>query len=354
MEPSSPESTGTAAAPLVVVTGGSGFVGSHCIVAALAAGYRVRTTVRSLERSDAVRALVERGGADASQLEFAEADLLADTGWAAAFEGARYVLHVASPFPVRQPKNPDDLIVPARDGALRALGAARAAGVDRVVLTSSFAAIGYGGEHPGRAYTEADWTDGTDTRLSPYVRSKALAERAAWDFVAEHGGVELATVNPVGIFGPLLGDDLSGSVELLRALLNGAVPAVPNGSVSAVDVRDVAELHLRAMVHPDAAGKRCLAVSGEPFTFPELAALLRDRLGDVGARVPRLVLPNWVTRALAPFNADLRSVVTELGRPRSALADRARTLLGWDPRPREEAIFASVAGLQELGMLRAK
>ncbi|HEU5223300.1 MAG TPA: NAD-dependent epimerase/dehydratase family protein [Candidatus Lumbricidophila sp.] len=349
MQPTPPAQPGH----LVVITGGSGFVGAHCIVAALAAGYRVRTTVRSLDRSAAVRALVEQGGADASGLEFAEANLLADDGWRAAFEGARSVLHVASPFPARQPKNPDDVIVPARDGALRALRAARAAGVERVVLTSSFAAVGYGGEHPGRPFTEADWTDGTNTRLSPYVRSKAIAERAAWDFIAEHGGVELATVNPVGIFGPVLGRDLSASVELLLALLNGAIPAVPNGSASGVDVRDVADLHLRAMVHPDAAGHRFLAVSGDPFTFPELAALLRDRLGDAAARVPRTVLPNWLARALAPFSADLRSVVTELGHPRSVSADQARTLLGWDPRPRDEAILASVASLRDLGMLRA-
>lgn len=336
---------------LVLVTGGTGFVGAHCIVQLLDAGYRVRTTLRSLARADDVRALVRAGGGDPAGLQYAQADLLHDDGWREAAAGATFVLHVASPFPVRQPKDPEVLIAPARDGSLRVLRAARDAGVRRVVLTSSFAAVGYS-TRPDRPYTEEDWTDPADPGLSPYVRSKALAERAAWDFVEQEGGdLELAVVNPVGVFGPALGPDLSSSVALLLELLTGNVPAVPHGQTSGVDVRDVADLHVRAMTHPDAAGERFLAVSGEPITFPDLARLLRARLGERASRVPRLVVPDWVVRLGARFNADLRQLVPELERSRRASAEKAQRMLGWEPRSRDEAIIASAESLFRLGLV---
>ncbi|WP_136707329.1 aldehyde reductase [Agromyces sp. H66] len=338
-------------AELVVVTGGTGFVGSHCIVRLLDAGYRVRTTLRSLARADEVRALVRAGGADPAGLEYAQTDLLHDDGWRDAVAGATFVLHVASPFPVRQPKDPDELIAPARDGSLRVLRAARDAHVRRVVLTSSFAAVGYS-SRPDRPFTEDDWTDPDDPGLSPYVRSKAVAERAAWDFVDREGGdLELSVVNPVGIFGPALGTDLSSSVELLLALLKGSVPAVPRGQTSGVDVRDVADLHVRAMTHPDAAGERFLAVSGEPITYPDLARLLRDRLGEDARRVPRLVIPDWLVRVGASVNAELRAVLPELSRSRRASSEKARRMLGWQPRSRDEAIIASAESLVRLGLV---
>lgn len=337
---------------LVLVTGGTGFIGAHCIVRLLDARYRVRTTLRSLARADDVRALVRAGGADPTGIEYAQADLTHDDGWPTALEGASYVLHVASPFPMRQPKDENELIAPARDGALRVLRAARDAGVRRVVLTSSFAAIGYS-TSPDRPFTEQDWTDPADPNLTAYVRSKTVAERAAWDFV-DHEGVdlELATVNPVVVFGPTLGAELSTSVALLRELLNGSVPAVPHGAVSGVDVRDVADLHLVAMTHPDAAGERFLAVSGDPISSPDLAQLLRERLGDRAARVPRGVLPNWVARLGALVNSDLRAVVPELARPRRASSEKAERVLDWRPRPRDEAIIASAESLIELGLVR--
>ncbi|WP_448811277.1 SDR family oxidoreductase [Agromyces bauzanensis] len=336
---------------LVVVTGGSGFVGVNCVVRLLDAGHRVRATLRSPERADAVRDMVRLGGADPANLEFATADLLGDDGWREAVAGATYVLHVASPFPVRQPKDPNDLIAPARDGSLRVLQAARDARVRRVVLTSSFAAVGYS-TRPDRPFTEKDWTDPDDPGLSPYVRSKTVAERAAWDFVDREGGdLELSVVNPVGVFGPALGTDLSSSVALLLALLKGNVPALPHGQTSGVDVRDVADLHVRAMTHPDAAGERFLAVSGEPITYPDLARLLRERLGDDAKRVPRLVIPDWVVRVGARFNADLRQLVPELDRSRRASSEKAQRMLGWQPRPRDEAIIASAESLLRLGLV---
>lgn len=337
---------------LVLVTGGSGFIGANCIVQLLEAGYRVRTTLRSPGRADEVRALVRAAGPDPTPIEFVDADLLADAGWPAAVAGADFVLHVASPFPPRDPKDPDELIVPARDGALRVLSAARDAGVRRVVLTSSFAAIGYG-HRPGRPYTEADWTDLGGADLGAYVQAKTLAERAAWDFVGREGGaLELAVVNPVAVFGPLLGPDLSSSVGMLLALLNGEAPGVPDGTTMAVDVRDVASLHLLAMVHPDAAGERFLAVAGAPISFHELATLLRDRLGDAATRVPTRVLPDWAVRAAGLLRPDLRAAAQLLGPSRVATGEKAERLLGWQPRDRDEAIVASAQGLVDLGLVR--
>lgn len=337
---------------LVLVTGGTGFIGVHCIVRLLAEGTRVRATVRTPQRADDLRALVRLGGADPAGLEIATADLLHDAGWGAAVRGATHVLHVASPFPARQPKDEDELIAPAVEGTLRVLRAARDAGVRRVVPTSSFAAIGYG-PHPGRRFTEADWTDPASPSITPYVRSKTLAERAAWDFIGREGGdLELATVNPVGVFGPAIGTDLSASLELLLGLLNGRYPAVPHGTVNAVDVRDVADLHVLAMRHPDAAGERFLAVSGDAFEYVELSRLMRAELGDVARRATTRVLPDWVVRAAAPFVSEARTIAADLGRRVDASHEKATRLLGWTPRPREDAVLAAARSLVDLGLVR--
>lgn len=342
---------------LVLVTGGSGFIGAHCIVALLRGGYRVRTTVRSLARAGGVRDMVRRGGEDPADLEFAVADLLRDDGWREAADGARFVLHVASPFPVRQPKDENELIAPAREGALRVLRASRDAGVDRVVLTSSFAAIGYR-DDPGRPFNEEDWTDLSKPDLTAYVKSKTIAERDAWGFVEREGArrsgapLELATVNPVAVFGPALGPEVSTSIELLRRLLDGRVPAVPNGTTTGVDVRDVADLHLLAMRHRDAAGERFLAVAGDPITFPELARLLRDRLGHDARRVTTRVLPDWLVRLGARFSTELRAVAPQLDRKQGASHEKATRVLGWNPRSTEDAIVASGRSLVDLGLVR--
>ena len=338
----------------VLVTGGSGFVGVHCVLRLLEAGYTVRTTVRGPDRAETVRAMLRTAGAEPGDaLRFAIADLTSDDGWAAAVKGCDYVLHVASPFPATVPRDEDDLIVPARDGALRVLRAARAEGVRRVVLTSSFAAIGYGHGSAGgqdRVFTEQDWTDLDDAHLLPYPKSKTIAERTAWDYVdGETGSPELAVVNPVGILGPVLGSDYSTSITLVQRLLDRDVPALPRLSFSFVDVRDVADLHLRAMVDPAARGERFLAVAGAPMWIADVAQVLRDRLGAAGARVPTRRLPDFVVR-LAP---SLRSFVPELGKTKIASADKARQVLGWQPRSNEEAIVASAESLIRLGLVKS-
>ncbi len=352
--PAGPQLSG-GAEELVLVTGGSGFIAAHCIAQLCAAGYRVRTTVRSLSREQLVRAMLAQGGCQpGAALQFVAADLTADAGWEQALAGADHVLHVASPFPAAVPRHEDELIIPAREGALRVLRAAHAAGVRRVVLTSSFAAIGYGPLSVGKIFTEQDWTDPEAPGVSAYVKSKTLAERAAWDYVAGEGrGMELAVVNPVGVLGPVLCADFSTSIQLVSRMLDGSVPGLPQLSFGLVDVRDVADLHLRAMTSPAAAGERFLAVSGAPVTMVEMARLLRERLGEQARRAPTRELPNWLVRLAARFDASLRIVVPELGEVRPASNAKARALLGWEPRSAQEAILATAESLILLGLVGA-
>lgn len=336
----------------VLVTGGSGFVGAHCIVSLLGAGYRVRTTVRSLAREAEVRAMVKAGGAEAREaLSFAAADLTSDAGWPEAVAGCDFVLHVASPFPPGAPKHEDELIVPAREGALRVLRAAREAGVKRVVLTSSFAAIGYGHEPTSRPFTEDDWSD-VGGHLSAYAKSKTLAERAAWDFVGRGESPELSVVNPVGILGPVLGSDLSTSILIVQRLMDGAMPGCPRLSFGLVDVRDVADLHLRAMTHPAAKGQRFLAIAGSFVSMPEIAQVLKARLGDAAKRVPTRTLPNWLVRLVGRFDPAVATIVPELGKLKNATSEKARRVLGWQPRSSEDAIVATAESLSRLRLLR--
>jgi nucleoside-diphosphate-sugar epimerase len=338
---------------LVLVTGGSGFVGAHCILQLMDAGYRVRTTVRSLGREADVRAMMKLGGADPdAELEFFAADLLSDDGWQAAVKGVDYVLHVASPFPASQPKNADDLIIPAREGALRVLRAARDAKVKRVVLTSSFAAIGYSAPPVGRPFDETDWTNPNDN-VTPYVKSKTLAERAAWDFIeTEGGGLELAVINPVGILGPALSKDVSTSIQLASRLMDGDMPGIPQIAFGIVDVRDVASIHLLAMTNPKAAGERFLAIAGPAMFMPEVAQVLRDRMGAAASKVPTRVLPNWVVRALAVVAPPLRELIPQLGRAKEASNAKAKSVLGWKPRSNADAIVATAHSLVDLHLLK--
>ena len=337
----------------VLVTGGSGFVGSHVILQLLAAGHEVRTTVRNLSREAEVRATLAAAGADAgNRLSFFAADLEKDLGWAEAAAGCDYVHHVASPFPPAQPKDEQELIRPAREGTLRVLRAARDAGVKRIVVTSSFAAVGYGQGQRDTPYTEADWTDPDGPAVQPYMKSKTLAERAAWDFIAREGsGMELAVVNPVGIFGPALNDDLSTSIFLVKTMIEGKMPGTPRLYLGVVDVRDVADLHLRAMTDPAAAGERFLAVTGEAMSFHQMAMVLRDRLGSAAAKVPKRELPDWLIRLLAIVNPLAREAVPRLGIKASARNEKARRMLGWTPRSREDAIVASGESVIALGLI---
>jgi nucleoside-diphosphate-sugar epimerase len=338
----------------VLVTDGSGFIGSHAIVQLLAAGHQVRTTVRDLKREGEVRAMLKNGGAEpGSLLSFVAADLKGDAGWAAAVAGCEYVLHVASPLPPTVAKHEDDLIVPARDGAIRVLRAARNAGVKRVVLTSSFVAIGYGYKPQSAPFDETNWTRLDGDEVGAYPKSKTLAERAAWDFIAkEGGGLELSVVNPVGVFGPVLGPDYSTSSLLVQRLMDGAVPGCPKLSFGVVDVRDVVDLHLRAMTHPAARGERFLAVAGDFVWMRDLAQVLKERMGSDARRVPTRELPNWMVRLASLRDPAIKLILPELGKRKNATNQKARQLLGWTPRSNEEAITATAESLVRLALLK--
>ncbi len=316
----------------VLVTGGSGYVGTQLIAALLREGHEVRTTVRSLDSEPDVRAAMRRGDADDAGLEVVVSSLLADDGWAAAAAGCDEVHHVASP--MIQSDDPDEVIVPAREGTLRALRAARDAGARRVVLTSSFAAVGYSPK-PGAEFTEADWTDPDTPGLPAYPRSKVIAERTAWDFIAREGGeTELVVVNPTFILGPTLTTEARSSLALTKAMLDGTMPVVRRQRFGVADVRDVADLHIRAMATPDAAGKRFLALADGPtISFLEMAQILRSHLGPLAERVPTEEAPGPEPPVLIIHN------------------DRARQELGWRPRPAETTIVETAESLRDRGLL---
>ncbi|GGL56218.1 dihydroflavonol-4-reductase [Microlunatus endophyticus] len=330
----------------ILVTGGTGFVGGYAVLRLLDDGYEVRTTVRNLSRADELRHLLAGHGAAIGRLEIVSADLTKDDGWPAAAAGCQAVLHVASPFPSVAPDDPEQLVRPARDGAIRVLAAARDAGVDRVVLTSSFAAVGYSPTTNGGIYTEQDWTD--PKGQPAYIASKAIAERAAWDFVAANGGPDLAVINPTGIFGPALGPDYSGSLGLIKQLLDGALPGTPNLAFGVVDVRDVVDAHLRAMTNPRAAGERFIVVGGSPVTMHEIAMMLRSGLGPEARKVPTRQLPSWLVRGLARFRPQLRPMVPELGKRKQISNAKARAVLGWTPRSVQETIIETGRSLLQL------
>jgi dihydroflavonol-4-reductase len=333
----------------VLVTGGSGFLGGWCLVELLRRGHRVRTTVRDLAREPEVRAAVGAEISADGNLSVLAADLRSEDGWEEAVRGCDHVLHVASPFPPAQPKDPDELIVPAREGTLRVLRAALAAGVERVVVTSSVAAVGGGAKSPG-PLAEESWTDLANPNLSPYVRSKTIAERAAWDLVREAGEERrLAVVNPGAILGPLLSDDRSFSLELVERLLRG-MPGVPRIGFSIVDVRDVAELQVRAMTAPEAGGKRFVAVAQFRW-MAEVAELLRERLGAEAPKVPKRGIPDLAVRAMGLFDPGVRSITAQLGRKLSYSSARAEQVLGWSPRPVEETVVECARSLLDRGVV---
>jgi nucleoside-diphosphate-sugar epimerase len=339
---------------LVLVTGGSGFIGTHCILQLLEAGYRVRTTVRSLKREADVRAMLQSGGAaePGNRLAFFVADLEEDGGWPEAVAGCDYVLHVASPLPPSTPKHEDELIIPAREGTLRVLRAASDAGVRRVVLTSSFSAIGYGHPPQSAPFTEKDWSN-LNSDVAAYPKSKTLAERAAWDFIAREGrALELSVINPVGVLGPVLGPDYSASILLVQRLMDGAMPGCPRLNFGLVDVRDVADLHLRAMTHPAAKGERFLATAGDFFWMRDIATVLKLRMGAAAKRVPTREIPNWLVRLAALRDPAIRLITPELGKPKNATSEKARRILGWTPRSSEDAIVATAQSLVQLKLLK--
>jgi nucleoside-diphosphate-sugar epimerase len=334
----------------VLVTGGSGFIAAHCILQLLGAGHEVRTTVRNLAREPEVRAMLKAGGVEpGARLSFFAADLTSDEGWAEAAKGCDYALHVASPFPPGVPKHEDELIVPARDGALRLLRAARDAGIKRVVLTSSFAAIGYGHRVRKKPFDETDWTNLDGDDITPYTKSKTIAERAAWDFIAREGnGLELSVVNPVGVLGPVLGPDFSTSIQIVKGLMDGAMPGSPKLGFGLVDVRDVADLHLRAMIDPAANGERFLAISGDFVWMRDVAKLLKARLGKAAAKVPTRQLPNWLVFIAALRMPEVKLLLPELGKEKHATGEKAIRVLGWSPRSWEQSAVDTAESLARL------
>ena len=330
----------------VLVTGGSGFVGSYCIIQLLKEGYTVRTTIRSLDKIDYLKAMLLAGKAENMQdLTFIAANLTSDENWDQAVEGCDYVLHVASPFPAGEPKDENEIIIPARDGALRVLRAAQAAKVKRVVLTSSFAAIGYTIDPKNHVFTEADWTD-PNVKLPAYIKSKTIAERAAWDFMENNAGaMELVVINPVGIFGPVLGKTFSSSIGMIVQLLSGKMPGTPKLSFGIVDVRDVADIHIKAMKNPAASGQRFLATSDGMISFPGIAKVLKADSNLPVDKVPSKVLPNWLVKVSSWFKPELKPIVPQLGVVKTLSNAKAKSVLNWSPRPKETTIKETAESL---------
>ena len=323
----------------VLVTGGSGYIGGWCVASLLQRGYVVRTTVRDLAKEPAVRASLAQITDPGARLSFHAANLTADAGWDEAVAGCDYVLHVASPLGVANPKDPNDLIVPAREGARRAVGAAIKAGVKRVVLTSSVAATSKGDGGSDWTGDETVWTDPEFPKLNAYAQSKTLAERAAWDLIhTSASDTTLATVNPALVLGPVTSNDFSESVQVVERLLTGRVPGIPRLGFNVVDVRDVADLHIRAMTDPHAAGERFIAAANFAW-MADLATLLRDRLGEAGAKVPTRKVPDFLIRLAGLFDKDLGSVTPNLGHKHDFTSEKAQRMLGWRPRPLEETIL---------------
>jgi dihydroflavonol-4-reductase len=333
----------------VFVSGGSGYIAGFLIRQLIDAGWSVHTSIRDLAKESAVRATL---AVDNSKLKFFAADLTSDAGWAEAMAGCSHVAHVASPLPTDAPKHEDELIVPARDGALRALRAAKAAGVKRFVMTSSMAAIAYGHGGTKSVFTEADWTDPTSPDAYAYVRSKTIAERAARDWVAAEGGdMEFVTVNPSLVLGPLQSGDFSTSLEAIKKLLEGSLPGLPNFGFGVVDVRDVADMHVRCLTLPDIANERFIC-SGPFLMMAEVAAILRTGLGPQGRKVPTRKLPDWLMRIVGRFDPVVRQVLGELGNVRDTDISHARTKLGWNPRPPEESILDTARDMIRLGIVK--
>ena len=336
----------------VLVTGASGFVAQHVILLLLEKGYEVRGTLRSLGRADEVRSVLAKHNPNAKDIAFVVADLGADAGWAEAVKDCTFVQHVASPFPAVHPKDENELIRPAREGALRVLRAAKAAGVKRVVMTSSMAAIAYGhGDKRPEISDETMWSNPDGPDNTPYTKSKTLAERAAWDYVNGEGkGLELAVINPTGILGPALSKDVSVSLEIPIRLMNGKTPGVPRLGFSLVDVRDVAACQVAAMEIPAAAGERFLAT--EDFMwFDEAAAILRKEFPAYDKKIPSRKVPDWLLKTMAIFQPIYRQTVTELGRTRRASNAKAQRVLGVKFRTAKESLVSSAKSLVELGVV---
>ncbi|VAW04558.1 NAD-dependent, hopanoid-associated epimerase/dehydratase family acting on nucleotide-sugars [hydrothermal vent metagenome] len=327
----------------VLITGATGFIAKHCILRLLEAGYQVRGSVRSMRRADALKRALGNH-MDVTDLSFVELDLMSDTGWADAVQGCKFVLHVASPFPATEPEHEDELIIPAREGALRALRFSADAGVKRVVLTSSMSAIAYGDQSrdPG-PFTEKDWTN-TETRTSAYIKSKTMAERAAWEFINSEAanGMELSVINPGAVLGPLLDKTWSTSGELVRRLVAREMPACPRISFSCIDVRDVAEAHYQAMIRPEAAGERFLVAAPSAWIVDISKALAAN-----GYNSPTKILPGFLVKLVGVFDKSIRMISKDLNQKKEISNAKLRTVLQIEPRSLEEMSVSMAKSMQK-------
>ena len=325
----------------VLVTGGSGSLGSWTIVELLKRGYTVRTTVRSLDKEPKVRAQISTAATPGNRLSFFAADLTSDAGWDSAVAGCDYVLHIAAPVGVEAPRDPNVLIVPTRDGALRVLGAACRASVERVVMTSAIEACRPPMTAPDSVSDESVWTDINDPDLGPYRLAKTLAERAAWDFMkTQTGPTTLTTILPSAVIGPALSKNNLHPVHLAQRMLSGGLPRSPRIGFCVVDIRDVVDLHLRAMTAPEAAGQRFIAASDWVW-MADVANFLRSALGDRAKKVPTKAMPDFVLRIVALFNRQMKFVVPLLGRKHVFTSAKAEAMLGWKPRSARTTIVDS-------------
>ena len=340
---------------LVLLTGISGFIGGHVGLELLKQGFAVRGSVRDLKKADKVRDTLKKAGADVSKLEFVALDLNADAGWTEAMAGVRYLQHTASPFVTSAPKDKMDLIRPAVDGTRRALSAALKADVERVVLTSSMAAVYYGHDKSRSAtpYGPETWTNLDGRHINAYTESKTLAEREAWtlmDSAGRHN--DLAVINPNAVMGPLLDEDPGTSAALIARMMDGSLPATARLYFPVIDVRDVAEAHVRAMTSTDAGGHR-FPLGGETIAFQEFADIIRRAMPEFDKTLPRFAVPDWVVRTFAPFDADMRANVGELGVIRRTDSSDAVKLLGHPLVPVEDAVLATARSLVAQGIVKS-
>ena len=336
----------------VLLTGVTGFLGSHITIQLLERGYEVVGTLRNMGRAPAIERVIAQHTSHTDRLRFAEADLLDEAVWPTLMEGVDYVLHIASPFPRVLPKDDAALVEPAKTGTLSVLRAASQNGVTRVVLTSSVGAVAYGrdkGERSG-VYEERDWTDVTNRQdTTPYYRSKTMAEQAAWDFIAgDSSGMTLSTICPGAILGPVLEKDFGTSANIVIKLMDGSAPALPRIGYDLVDVRSVADLHICAMEREEAAGERWIATT-ESLSFKRIADILRARYPE--RKIPRLVMPNVVFRLFSLIDPTLKPLLLDLGVERRSDNSKARRLLDWEPIPAEEAVLACAESVVRLGIV---
>lgn len=334
----------------VLVTGISGFIAKHVALQLLNDGYAVRGTVRSQSRGDAVRETLAKNEADTGNLSFIEADLTDDAGWDKAVEGVRFVQHIASPFPMAQPRDREALVPAARDGALRVLRRALDGNVERIVLTSSMVAMMYRANRPAtNIVSESDWTDPEWNKLSAYIVSKTRAEKAAWDFVRERGADDkLAVVNPGFVLGPALDGSAATSLDLIKMAMTGAYPALPPIAFPCADVRDIAALHVKAMTVPAASGRRLIG-AGETMSLKEMCDALRRDFPDRSGKIPKWSLPASITRLAAIFDPNIRAVTPDLGVRPQAQSAYVTAMTSVTFRPAAEAVRASAQSLIDLG-----